>query len=38
VLRRELDALRPADIPDAPSHASLLAAQASPATEEMASR
>ena len=27
VLRRELDALRPADVPDAPTHASLLAAK-----------
>src|ERR1700729_1242027 len=27
VLRRELDALRPADVPDAPTHASLLASQ-----------
>ena len=28
VLRRELDALRPADVPEAPTHASLLAANA----------
>ena len=28
VLRRELDALRPADVPDAPVHATLLAAEA----------
>ncbi|HEU5485164.1 MAG TPA: LLM class flavin-dependent oxidoreductase [Microlunatus sp.] len=27
VLRRELDAMRPADVPDAPNHASLLAAK-----------
>ena len=27
VLRRELDALRPADVPDAPTHASLVAAR-----------
>jgi hypothetical protein len=27
VLRRELDAMRPAHVPDAPTHASLLAAR-----------
>ena len=27
MLRRELDAKRPADVPDAPTHASLLAAK-----------
>ena len=32
VLRKELDALRPADVPDAPTHASRLAARAAAAT------
>ncbi|GAA3710638.1 LLM class flavin-dependent oxidoreductase [Microlunatus aurantiacus] len=33
VLRRELDALRPADVPDAPVHASLLAAKRAAETD-----
>jgi hypothetical protein len=31
VLRREFDALRPADVPDGPTHAARLAAAGSPA-------
>jgi len=34
VLRRELDALRPADVPDAPTHASRLAAAQATARAE----
>ena len=36
MLRRELDAMRPAHVPDGPTHASLVAAAAAASAEEPA--